>query len=175
MGGSYETPSAKDFDVRGKNYLNDGIKTKSQPSLFKLADLEFFECSLSESYHIATNKKSFYQKHSDELPKDTFFLIYNMQLTSLNTAIIATFIIKTNQPHHFKNDEKFIEDILDDLSFSTDEEEDNDNKEGDENAKDTNKKEVVVVNDDDDKKSTLPPPSPELAEQSKENKEKKVI
>ena len=131
--GGYDEPNAQDFDVRGKNYLNDRIKIKSKSSLFKLANLELYNCSVSESYHIVKNNKSWYFKHNKQLPNDTFFLIYNMQLSSLNTAVVATFVIKTNQsPNNYKNnkqqipkefminDEKLIDDMLANLEDDDD-------------------------------------------------------
>lgn len=170
--GGYDEPNAKDFDMRAKNYLNDGIKKKSLPSLFRLADLEIYECTLSESYHIATHKKSYYQRYVDKLPSDTFFLIYNMQLTSLDTAVVATFVLKTNQPQFRKDDDKFIEDILDDLSSSDEEGEEEEDEKND--AMDKNiveSKEENAVKHNDDQKATPPPLQ---NEKDKEKKEKKI-
>eukprot|EP01084_Bolivina_argentea_P090865 163638_1 len=130
--GGFDEPKANDFEVRGKNYLNDKIKYKSKASLFKLANLEFYECSVSDSYHVATNRKSWYHKYNAKLPNDTFFLVYNMQLSSLNTAVVATFVIKTNQPKTQSqtelliNDDALIDEMLNDLlecESDTDEEE----------------------------------------------------
>merc|ERR1712228_480862 len=87
------------------------------------------------------------------------FLIYNMQLTSLNTAVVATFVIKTSQPHILLNDDKFIEDILDDLSSSDSA---NEEEEDDEKNKSINNEQ----NDDHKKQPSL--------QQNEKGKEEKI-
>jgi len=124
--------------------------------LFKLANVEMYSCDLAESYHIATHHKSWYRKHSASLPEDTFFLIYNMQLESLKSAIVATFVIKTNQPRNGKgngsksaniamlHDSKLVKDMLANLSSDDDDDDDDEHikssedsgEEKKENAKD---------------------------------------
>ena len=126
--GGYDEPDASEFDVRGRNYLSDRVKRKSKASLFKLANVELYECEVAESYHIATHHKSWFRAHHKALPRDTFFLIYNMLLASLNSSIVATFVIKTNQPplsqHDRKrmllHDSKLVKDMLADLSSDDD-------------------------------------------------------
>merc|ERR1712173_163056 len=62
---------------------------------------------------------------------------------SLNTAVVATFVIKTNDPQLMKDDEDFVEDILNDLSSSdsSNNEEEEDDAEEEEQGDDDDEKE----------------------------------
>lgn len=123
--GGYDEPDPSTFDVRGRNYLDDRIKIKSKNSLLKLANLELYSCGVKESYHIASHPKSWYSKNHHKLPEDVFYFVYNMQLASLDTAVVATFVIKTNQPPMDLQNTELIKDLMNDIpsSDNTDDEE----------------------------------------------------
>lgn len=77
------------------------MKYGSDSVLFQLADIQTFKCKTHESLHICTHPKSWYLQHRSELPSDTFYLVMNLQLSSINLAMIATFVLKTNQEPNF--------------------------------------------------------------------------
>jgi len=71
--------------------------------------------------HLIPNR---FAKNHKRLPDDVFYFIYNMQLSSLDTAVVATFVIKTNQPPMDLSNSKLIKDLMNDIPSSDDDDDD---------------------------------------------------
>ncbi|ETO15396.1 hypothetical protein RFI_21966 [Reticulomyxa filosa] len=94
--GEWEETDVDQILVRSADYFTSRQKTKSKRSLFKLAYQEMIIAELEESQHMANKKHSWYKISQQQLPEDTFHLIINIQLKSLNLAIVSYFVMRTD-------------------------------------------------------------------------------